>query len=171
VLVVGGTGILRPAADALAAAGRTVSVVARGAPEPRGALHHVAADATDAGALEAALEEAVRVRGPLALVVAYAPFAPPEALGALARRARDVVLHVLPSAVAAPGAAPAEAALRAPRGPGATRALVLGWAETDDGATRWHTPAEVSGAALRALAVRGPVSVLGLLRPWARRPR
>ncbi|MBL3683163.1 hypothetical protein D3229_12555 [Leucobacter aridicollis] len=47
--------------------------------------------------------------------------------------------------------------------------LILGWVELPHGTSRWHTPAEVSAAALRV--ARGePLSVLGSVRPWEGRP-
>ena len=51
--------------------------------------------------------------------------------------------------------------------PGVTT-VVLGWAGAG-GATRWHSPAEVSAAAQAAL-VDGVPRLLGRVRPWGERP-
>ena len=52
--------------------------------------------------------------------------------------------------------------------PEGCRRLVLGWAE-DEGAARWHSPEEISAAALDVLFT-GHGRVLGVVRPWDRRP-
>jgi hypothetical protein len=50
--------------------------------------------------------------------------------------------------------------------------LLLGWTHAgEDGAARWHTPAEISRAALAARgAADGSERILGVLRPWGDRP-
>jgi hypothetical protein len=170
--VVGGTGILRPAALALAAQGRRVTVLARGArDEPGTGLSGAPADATDMMALAAALDAAIAARGPLALALVYAPFAPAAAQAAVARRVPGTLVHVLTSRWSAPGVDPGERDAWAPDGPGPTRRLLLGWAVEADGTTRWHTPAEVSAAALSAAHSAQRESALGALRPWSDRPR
>ena len=50
-------------------------------------------------------------------------------------------------------------------GAGATKRLVLGWR-----GARWHTPAEVSAAALALALGAGHEATLGAVRPWAARP-
>ena len=160
-LVVGGTGILAPAAAALAARGWTVSVLARGAAGD-GA---VAVDATDPAALAAALDAAIARRGPLGLALVYAPFAPADAQAAIAARVPGTLVHVLVSAWAAPGADRAARDRWAPDGAGATLRVTLGWT-----AGRWHTPAEVSRGVLRALDGDEAEAVVGRLRPWSGRP-
>ncbi|MFE2374697.1 hypothetical protein [Streptomyces sp. NPDC059398] len=50
------------------------------------------------------------------------------------------------------------------------RPLVLGW-RAEEGGTRWHTPEEISAAALELLDAPAPAAaVLGRVRPWAGRP-
>jgi hypothetical protein len=50
--------------------------------------------------------------------------------------------------------------------------LQLGWADGARG-SRWHTPGEVSAAAMGALEVpwRPRTVLLGSVRPWSARPR
>jgi hypothetical protein len=162
--VIGGTGILGPAAAALGRAGTPVTVVARRAAGP----HAAAVDATDAAALARALDGAIAARGPFAAALAYAPFAPAASLRAVAARVPGTLVHVLTSRWGAPGTDPATRDAWAPDGAGITRRLTLGWAP----GPRWHTPDEVSAAALAALRGDAPAeAVLGALRPWEGRPR
>lgn len=216
VLVVGGTGILRPAVDALLAAGREVTVLGR-SPERLAALPPavtgVVGDLGHPDALAAALAAAAGGRPDrFTAGVAYLPAvtdlarsgpadrtglidrdrpAEPTGLAAL-RVLRGAVdgplVAVLTSAVAAPPAADDPAAVlgalvrrlvEAGTPAQDLRLLVLGWAvptpapstpSEPPGPVRWHTPAEVSAAALAVLGDPAPAR-LGVLRPWADRPR
>jgi hypothetical protein len=154
-LVIGATGILRPAAAELVARGGHVVGVSRTGGEVGGVVS-VAVDATDAAALAAALAD---LRWDDALV--YAPAVSVASLSHVrARTPRRTVL------VRTSGAAdPAHGVLIVPRD-----TLQLGWTEaaTDEGA-RWHTPDEVSRAALEVLA-SGEAATLGTVRPWSDRP-
>jgi hypothetical protein len=160
VLVVGATGILRPAVRSLSAAGRHVVAVARSA----GDLHQLAVevrgvvplaqDCLDPDALGGALSVmGLEVRAG----IAYCPAADRAVLRGLAAVVGGPLVHLLPSAWAAPGG-------RRPRVRGPV--LQLGW--TGD-PPRWHTPDEVSAAALAVLA-SGDDAVLGRVRPWTDRP-
>jgi len=164
--VVGGTGILRPAAAALARTGVAVTVAARGAraAAPAG-THPAAADVRDPVGLAAALDAAIAARGPLGLALVYAPAAPAAAQAALAARVPGLLVHVLTSEWAAPGRDRTARDAWAAAGPGATKRLVLGWR-----GARWHTPAEVSAAALALALGAGHEATLGAVRPWAARP-
>ncbi|WP_204045090.1 hypothetical protein [Acrocarpospora phusangensis] len=86
----------------------------------------------------------------------YMPFGDQAAWEAVRARAGRVV-QVLTSAYAAPDAPPAPLADQ-PR-------LLLGWHPSK----RWHTPEEISAAALR-LTGHGDADVLGVTRPWDDRP-
>ncbi|MFD4374352.1 hypothetical protein [Streptomyces sp. NPDC058486] len=172
VLVVGGTGILAPAVQALAARGAAVSVVSRsadasrpGVPVPPSGL--VVADVTDTAAFGRAVDEAVASRGPVRLALAYQPFAPQAAWELLAERTEGLMVALLVSAFAAEGAPPPPLP-EGRRGDAVVRHLLLGWHRGPDG-SRWHTPAEVSEAALR-VAGRGESAVLGTVTPWSERP-
>lgn len=184
VLVVGATRVLRPAVRALAARGASVAAVARTASEldalareSPGDVRPLVADATadDFGA------RLRRAGGPAGFTGAlvYAPVLPPRAVTgqvAAALGAAPLVL-ILTSEWAAPGnGAPASApwaphllpAEARPGGP--RRPLVLGWRGTGPG-TRWHTPEEISAAALALLDdPHGADAVLGEVRPWTARP-
>ncbi len=230
VLVVGGTGILRPAVDALLAAGREVTVLGRSA-DRLAALPPAAAgvlgDLDDPAALAAVLAAASTAAGRpnrFGACLAYLPavadltrsvpadpadgadrsddpgradLAGLAALRALRAAVDGPLVAVLTSAVAAPPAADDPAAVLAalarrladPATPAADlRLLLLGWAGPTPGASkpaepsgaseaseapgpaRWHTPAEISAAALAVLRDPAPAR-LGVLRPWADRPR
>ncbi|RKS72490.1 hypothetical protein CLV35_2734 [Motilibacter peucedani] len=162
ILVVGATRVLRPAVLRLADDGWRVVAVARTgdelerlADERRGSIAPLAADRTRTKELRARLTSA----GTLDAALVYAPGAPAALLAVLRRAVSGPVVQLLTSAAAAPdGLMPA-----APAQP--WHQVVLGWR---DG--RWHTPEEVSAAALTALAEERDV-VLGAVRPWAERPQ
>ncbi|MEV0845068.1 hypothetical protein AB0J21_04120 [Streptomyces sp. NPDC049954] len=184
VLVVGATRVLRPAVGTLAARGASVTAVARTAGEldalareSPGDVRPLAADATadDFGA------RLRRAGGPAGFTGAlvYAPALPPRAVTGQVAASLDAgpLVLILTSEWAAPGnGAPASAAwaphlLPAGARPGdACRPLVLGWRGTGP-AVRWHTPEEISAAALALLDdPRGTDAVLGEVRPWTARP-
>ncbi|MFE6886868.1 hypothetical protein [Streptomyces sp. NPDC057694] len=184
MLVVGATRILRPAVTALSERAVSVTAVARSAADLRELADEypdlvtpLVADVTapDVGAVLRAAAE----RAPLTGAVVYAPAVPPGALA-------DLVGAVVPGPVVVlatsewavptepgtdagewtPNDLPAQA-----RSGVAARMLVLGWHEGEQ-AARWHTPDEISAAALALLDA--PVdrnAVLGTVRPWSSRPR
>ncbi|WP_157520726.1 hypothetical protein [Herbidospora daliensis] len=90
------------------------------------------------------------------LALVYMPFGDQAAWDVVDARA-DRVVQVLTSVYAAPDGPE-------PPLPGRPR-LILGWHPSG----RWHTPEEVSTAAL-ALAESGDDAVLGVTRPWGDRP-
>ncbi|MFT4083742.1 MAG: hypothetical protein QM638_14265 [Nocardioides sp.] len=157
VLVVGATGALRPAALVLVRDGRPVAGLSRRSGPDTG-IDHVAADWSDAAALEGALETA----GPFSDALVYAPGAGPSVADAVRRHTDGTVVLTLTSAAAAPP--PLDFDLERLRRPGFVL-LQLGWAS----GPRWHTPAEISEGALMALA-DGRSRVLGRVRPWSERP-
>jgi hypothetical protein len=166
-LVVGGTGILRPAAQTLAGRGSLVTVLARGAIDRPPREFAAAVDVRDAPALGAALDDALAARGPLELALVYAPFAPATSMEAIAKRVSGRLIYVLTSRWGAPGADRADRDAWAPDGAGSlTQRVTLGWTHEPDGA-RWHTPEEVSHATLDALEHGAGETTLGTLRPWS----
>lgn len=147
-LVVGATGILAPAASSLAARGMRVIGISR-----HGGADSIGVDARDADALAAALRG---VAWHDALV--YAPAVSDATLAFV--RASTPGRCVL---VRTSGAAdPARGILVVPRD-----TLQLGW--TTGPEPRWHTPEEVSAAALEVLDDGRP-RTLGTVRPWSDRP-
>jgi hypothetical protein len=184
VLVIGATGILGPAVQTLVERGTSVVAVARDATalaelvqtsDGNGNGPSVtvrAVDARDAVALAGAVDGLS-----LAGAIGYGPAVSADSWTVLARLVDGPVVQVLTSSATDPSRPP----LPAPTRPFAR--LILGW--TADG--RWHTPAEVSAAAVHVLddaataasrAQRTPVQrnpgqetpVLGRVRPWAERP-
>ena len=178
-LVVGGAGILRPAALALLREGHAVTATARtqasldslgraaeGCP---GEAYGIAGDYDRPGALALALASAVAARGAFDLALVYAPGHAPLARAALAEHPPAIMVDILTSGHGAPGVGEGDRR-RAARGPERSVRLLLGWV-ADPCSTRWHTPEEVSAAALSASrAPDGSELVLGALRPWRDRP-
>jgi hypothetical protein len=181
VVVVGATGILRPAVQTLATQGRSVLAIARDPAaladlaEELGPLVSTAAvDTRRPQVLARALAS-----GRWAAAVAYGPAMSDDGWADLSAAVEGPVVHLLTSGVAAPesadrggghsaaGGATFDPNRLGPLPPHSVR-LVLGW--TTDG--RWHTPSEVSAAAVATLANGsiGATSVLGQLRPWSARP-
>lgn len=146
-LVIGATGILVPAVQALAEQGRVVTV------SHRGGEGSIPVDAHDAGALAAALADC---RWDLALV--YAPAVTGTSLEFVraATPGRCVLVRTTSAADPARGihAVPEDT-------------LQLGWSV--EAPRRWHTPQEVSALALEVLA-DGLPRTLGTVRPWSDRP-
>ncbi|MFF3172211.1 hypothetical protein ACFVQ0_06280 [Streptomyces sp. NPDC057900] len=187
VLVVGATRILRPAVTALAARGSAVTAVARSeddlcrlVAETPGRVGPLVADVTAPG-FGGVLHRAIGRSG-LTGALVYAPSGTPAALEALTRDlvVGGPVVLVLTSRWAAPEASTEQAgragrwtpdSLPAPAWPAQDcRRLVLGW-HRDAGGARWHTPQEISAAALGLLdAPAEQDSVLGAVRPWGERP-
>lgn len=184
LLVAGATGVLRPAAVALLRRGHRVSALARRraplrvlAREAPGRLLPLAADHGDPG-LPALLDAAERDAGPFTGALLYCPTAPDRAVREmLARVGRGGVgVQVLTSRWAAPvdaGHGPwswsdlPPSARPAPH----TRLLLLGWRASADGGSGWHSPEEISAAALRLYDRPHPSdAVLGTVRPWDHRP-
>ena len=170
ILVVGATGVLRPAALALASSWATVVAWALH-PESlaglvsaaRAPVETLAVDYSDGDAVTKTLS----AHGPFDAALLYCPTACADVVTAFADAVKGPVVCLLTSAAAQPvHDAPFElASVDVPQG---CRRLLLGWAE-DDGVTRWHTPEEISAAALDVLFT-GHERLLGVVRPWDRRP-
>ncbi|MYT69171.1 MULTISPECIES: hypothetical protein [unclassified Streptomyces] len=186
VLIVGATRILRPAVAALSERAVSVTAVARSAADLReladehpGRVTPLAADVTaqDFGSVLRGAAE----RAPLTGAVVYAPAVPP---GTLAELVGSVVAGPVVVLATSEWAAPDDSGTgagadtwspndlpAAPRSGSASRFLVLGW-HGEGQVTRWHTPHEISTAALALLdAPADGDTVLGTARPWSSRPR
>ena len=163
ILVIGATRILRPAALRLADEGWEIVAMAR-TPED---LHRLAAERP--GGIVAlqgdhrrlkVLRTLLKTAGRVDAALVYAPVAGPRTLALLRSAVGGPVVQLVTSAAAAPDAVlppvPAQPWYQ----------VILGWRA--DGT--WHSPAEVSDAALTALAEERDL-VLGAVRPWADRPR
>jgi hypothetical protein len=182
VLVVGGTGMLRPVAMELARRGHATTVIARSrepladmAEESGGFVHPLPLDYRELETLEAELRRAIHERGALTLIVAWIHASAPAAPLAIARVAAhdDSALryvHVLGSAADDPSAPD-------PRRRQAFEAIgrieyeevILGFVHEPDG-SRWLTDAEISAGVLAAIDAPAPRHLVGVTRPWSDRP-
>lgn len=134
-------------------------------------LHGIAGDYGLPGGLERALVESIAARGAFDLALVYTPGGATVARAALAAHPPEVMVDLLTSSHGAPGTDDGDRERVALRGRIRSVRLLLGW--SDEGvATRWHTPDEISEAALESLeAADGSELTLGALRPWRDRPR
>ncbi|RII15621.1 short chain dehydrogenase [Streptomyces sp. YIM 130001] len=184
LLIAGATGTLLPAVHRATARGDTVTALARNHAALRdlegltgGRARPLPRD-YEAPGLAAALADAAR-ENPFTGALLYCPLASPHTVRALCRAVpHGPVTLVLTSAHAAPAdGEPADSPWSTARLPldarptPGCRLLVLGWRpETAD--RRWHTPEEISDAALRVQdAHEAHDAVLGQVRPWLSRPR
>lgn len=151
VLVVGASGILCPAAAALFARGDDVTGVAQSADGMPDGVAPLVADAREASFVAESSWDSALV---------YAPAVSDESLATVRAAVSGRVVLVRVSAAADP-------ALGDPDVP--ADVLQLGWFDEPEGSARWHTPAEVSSAALEVLG-DGVGRILGSVRPWSRRP-
>jgi len=165
ILVVGATGALRPAAIDLATAGDTVVALARDTARlgqlvaaSDGHVIPVPVDYRDSELLGRAL----RASEPLDQALIYAPTAAPGVITLIGAHVRGTVVHVCTSEAGRPGIDP-------PVDDGRDLQLLLGWARTGSGTSRWHTAEEISTAALQVLRTRRG-QTLGHIRPWSARP-
>lgn len=150
VVVVGAGGILAPAAAALAARGDEVTGIALSRAGIPAGVVPLAVDAREAAAFDGAAWDAG---------IVYLPAVTEPSLAALASAVAGRLVRVEVSAAADP--------VHGEPHP-QPDVLLLGWAD-DDGASRWHTPAEVSSAAVAVLD-DGAGRILGAVRPWDARP-
>ncbi|WP_334165488.1 hypothetical protein [Phenylobacterium sp.] len=177
ILVVGGTGMLAGLVEALAGDGGRLSLLSR-----RASAHGLPGrafdcDYHDAAAFTAALDAAVAGQGPIDLAVAWfhsLRLAAPRRLAERVGRegAPGRLFQVLGSGVADP-AKPGRLRFAAAVADGLPacrlRQVVLGFRLADGGA-RWLTDAEISEGVLRAVRQDLPLSVVGVVEPWASRP-
>jgi NAD(P)-dependent dehydrogenase (short-subunit alcohol dehydrogenase family) len=178
-LVVGATGILRPAALSLLSHGSVVIAVGRdvdrlaelsaAAEAQPGQLREVRTDATDPGFVDeigAVLSELDRT---LVSAVVYAPAISAESADEIMRRWNPRLVEILTSRWAEPTVLDREWTVAdLPRAPDLRHRLVLGWQRVQS-RSAWHTPEQISAAALAALDLPGD-RILGRVHPWSDRP-
>lgn len=175
VLVVGGSGMLRPAVHDLLGGGARVFVVAR---RPQRAASGTTLD-DRLVPVAADWEAPERLAASVAAAMSGEPFDeailwvhdPPgedlhEALGSLLA-ADATVVHLWGSAARDPSGGPSRPEMYAP--PRSYRAVVLGFADGPSG-TRWLTDREISDGALRGLEHPAELQVVGRTEPWTDRP-
>lgn len=124
----------------------------------------VAADLTDLEAMQAALRNTPRFSAALV----YAPRAAPGVRELIAQHVDGRLVELLTSQWAAPEDTDRPDAIDPAALDSVGVPLLLGWT-ADTGVPRWHTPSEISAAALEVL-VHGRPAVLGTVRPWHTRP-
>lgn len=178
VLIVGGTGMLRPATRQLIADGHEVVVVARhperavAGTEAAAGLHLVSADWQRPAELVDRIAEKVGDLLPdRAILWVHDP--PGQRLHDQLGRVLTpdaTVVRLLGSATHDPARGSAEVEpppVYAP--PRDYRTVVLGF-EGEGVATRWLTDEEISGGALAALSDPRPTRTVGRTEPWSDRP-
>ena len=177
-LIVGGSGMLAGLAEAMARAGRDVSVIARGRDRlerlaaRHAGIHPLPLDYTSDAELDAGLAQAADERGPFQRCVAWMHDDSKARALKIARQVADVYCEVLGSASADPAKPERLAAwhdlfrpLAAPK----LRLAVLGFV-VEAGAARWLSDDEISAGVARALESADPVTVVGTVTPWTARP-
>ena len=155
VLVVGATGILRPAVATLAGRGDDVTGVSRGVAGIPDGVRALAVDARDRDALAATLGGRHWDRA-----IVYRNVVRSESLPEIELRVEGRLVLVRTS-----GADDPAKGEPMPR----PNVLQLGWTDDGSGGTRWHTREEISRAALEVFD-DGEYRMLGVVRPWADRP-
>jgi hypothetical protein len=162
---VGATRILRPAVEDLRSK-HTVYALARGAAMLGGTdrVRPVSADLTDLGSIRAALRETPRFGAALM----YAPQAVPGVRELIARHVDGRLVELLTSQWAAGEGTDRSGTIDTAALESVGVPLLLGWT-ADSGVARWHTPTEISAAALEVLG-HGRPAILGTVRPWSARP-
>ncbi len=185
-LVVGGTGVLRAATMQIAERFETVTVIARSRDRLRAlhaeaahlpaTIHALALDYRDSGALRDALMDAQASYGPIDLAVCWIHSVAPDAPGivascaALARSAGGGTcdfVHVVGSAAADPSRDADDEGIEME---GVQyRQVVLGFV-IDGGRSRWLTDNEISTGVMAAVESSEVRSIVGVVRPWDRKP-
>ncbi|MDS1270342.1 hypothetical protein RIF23_08545 [Lipingzhangella sp. LS1_29] len=175
IVVIGGTGMLRPAVHELLHTGARVVCVARrperaavGAPDT-GELVTVPADWAAPRHLGEAISHAIAGRRvDEALLWVHTPYdeGVHEVLDPLLGEGATVVQLWGSSGVDPRRSRPHPTQYAPPR---SYRSVVLGFADTGRG-TRWLTNHEISAAALRGLRDNEPQQIAGRVEPWSDRP-
>jgi hypothetical protein len=175
-LVIGGSGMLAGLVRRLAGQGRQVSVIARGRARLQrlaaSNIHPLLLDYRDPGALEAGLARCRAEIGPIARCVAWMHDDDLDRALGIARQVRDTYCQVLGSASADPSQPDRLARWQtafAPLARPALRLAVLGFVLEAD-AARWLTDAEISDGVGSALGSDRPMTIVGTVMPWSRRP-
>jgi len=186
-LVVGGTGMLREVVLRLAAQGYVVSVVARDAArlaalatEVPSRINPIAIDYSDNKGLAASLTESIDRFGPLTLAILWLRPGAPGTLDTIARMAdegagegasgRCRFFRILGSAAADPALQRSGNGSRFRAMEGLDyREIILGFRIEEAGA-RWNTNAEIAAGVIRAVDNNLDDFVIGVVRPWDKRP-
>ncbi|WP_426517422.1 hypothetical protein ACPPVQ_00250 [Diaminobutyricibacter sp. McL0618] len=155
VLVIGASGILAPLAAELTGSGVRVDGIARHVTRMPDGVEPLAVDARNTDSLAAATGGRR-----WASAVVYSPAISSTSLALIRSKVDGRLVIVRPSAAADPRLG----ALQVP-----DDTLQLGWHVQPPGGARWHTPEEVSVAALAVLR-DGIGRTLGQVRPWEDRP-
>ncbi|WNC16754.1 short-chain dehydrogenase [Brevibacillus brevis] len=176
-LVVGGSGMLAEVSRWLARTGYHVTVIGREQSrldrvaeesDTPGSFTMLALDYRDTEALKQAVSDLVRHRGPVDVVVAWIHGTAPDALAAIQRELMGqkkewLLFHVCGSrAWIQPPAVEEIAYCR-------YRRVILGFV-TDAQSSRWLTHSEISRGVIRAMQTDEPLSIVGTVEPWERRP-
>lgn len=164
----GATRVLRPAVEELIADGSEVVAVARSRRDLVEAKSQVGPsfDSLAVDYLDLAALAALADFGAFDAALIYAPGATTAAMQLFRNVVKGPIVEILGSQAAGEHPdAPFSLDQIPVRYPDRWNALVLGW--TAD--YRWHSPEQISQAALNALRMRAN-GQLGLLRPWADRP-
>ncbi|HEY4162071.1 MAG TPA: hypothetical protein VGM59_03345 [Dongiaceae bacterium] len=177
-LIIGGSGMLAGLAQALAQNGRRVSVMARSITKlNRLAAQHpgiqtLALNYQDRPALERGLKDAAERSGPITRCIAWMHDDDPDRVRMIMRHAGTVYCHVMGSASADPAQPERLAqwrdAVANPAGP-TLRIAVLGFV-VEGASSRWLTNTEISEGVGRALESADPVTIVGTVTPWEKRP-
>jgi hypothetical protein len=182
VLVVGGTGMLRPVSMELARRGHATTVIARSskplermAAESGGLVHPLALDYRELETLETELRRVIHERGALMLVVAWihasAPAAPLTIAHVAAHDGASLrYIHVLGSAADDPSVPdPQRRQAFEAIGRVEYEEAILGFVREGDG-SRWLTDEEISAGVLAAIDAPAPRHIIGVTRPWSAHP-
>ncbi|QQS08799.1 MAG: hypothetical protein IPK69_12580 [Phycisphaerales bacterium] len=192
-LVVGGTGMLRGLCLALASRGHGVSVIAqrhgplqelaREAEKLPGSIHPIALDYGYTHVLERGIVQATTEHGPISLAACWIHSDAPQALPTLGRvlssqaasrtdtDLKPTRVFVLVGSMAADPALIDESRRHEATFPALQwRRVILGF-KTDGPKTRWLTHDEIWHGTLDAIDHDWSESIVGIVRPWAKRPR
>jgi NAD(P)-dependent dehydrogenase (short-subunit alcohol dehydrogenase family) len=181
-LIVGGTGMLREVALQLARGGSRISVIGRDRSklatlegQSSGLVRGISLDYRDSKPLLGELEAAMQRDGPIDLAVCWihsdaldAPIIVAQAIASTTHPPR--YLHVLGSASADPSRAD-ERHKQLETLPGIVRrTVILGFVIDAEAGSRWLTNEEISRGVIDAIESDRPETVVGVVRPWSRRP-
>lgn len=183
VLVIGGTGMLAAATRELAGRSDVLTTVARTPRSLRAladsvadtgcVLHEVALDWSDPEAFLSALVDHIERTGPPALVLAWLHrdnLGPEVAQRVAGSGSACDFFQVRGSAAASPTAQPDELGSD-PRIPKNVtyHQVILGF-HLDGTGSRWLTHGEISRGVLEAITAAMPLTIIGTVTPWERRP-
>jgi hypothetical protein len=180
-LVIGGTGMLRGASLELARSFQTVSVVARSESDllkmhaENSRIFPLCLDYTQSGKLLDAINNSVALNGAITLVICWVHDTAPEAPFMVAELINTnkhacEFYHVLGSADGEPGSEAACESAKFNSLPFVSyRQVVLGFI-IEGTYSRWLSNDEISSGTIHAVRSKAPHSIVGVVRPWNKRP-